>query len=445
MNSIFKLTGIIPGRLVYLTMKRNLFFSLCQRWSRERIEQYQDHMLCKLVRHAGRNVPYYRELFKQNDFNPTGFRGRVDLHKIPLLDKEIIRQNADLLMAENAEQFGLNYDSTSGTSGTPLDLYMDDLTKANKIAAVYSAFKWAGFSIFRRSVHLRANYKEDTAEISKQLYNVHLFNAIDANPQTAIHFIELLQKEKPKVIVGFGFTLLSLGQYAVRNGIKLPQINAVITAGETVSENRRQQLESIYDCKVFDFYSLHECSAVIGECEYQRKHSFDTFAYTELIDDNDMVVSDRGEIVGTCLTNYAMPLIRYRMGDLVENDINGKCECGRNYFLVKEIIGRQNDFIKTPDGKVNNHLEHAMDNTPGLIMSQFVQDAPDHIYVNVVTDEKFSEESFSILEKKLRKSLGNQIIIDFREVEQLERNPNGKTSFIISEIGNIFEIEKSYL
>ena len=104
---------------------------------------------------------------------------------------------------------------------------------------------------------------------------------------------------------------------------------------------------------------------------------------------------------------------------------------------MKEIIGRQNDYLETPDGRfLGNVLEHSIDNAKGVIFSQCVQDAVDHIYLNLIIDDTFNDDSKVELEKGFRVRLGNEIKIDFKIVTELEKNKNGKTSFIMSKIGH---------
>ena len=199
-------------------------------------------------------------------------------------------------------------------------------------------------------------------------------------------------------------------------------------------------MEDAFNCKVFDFFSLHEDVAIITECSYQTKHICEDFAYNEIVDDYGQDASTRGigEIVGTGFYNYAMPLIRYRLGDTVEID-NEKffCKCGRHLKVVKKIIGRQNDYIETPDGRfLGNVLEHAIDNSKGVALSQCVQDAVDHIYLNLIIDDTFNDDSKVEMEKGLRDRLGNEIKIDFKIVAELEKNKSGKTPFVMSKIGH---------
>jgi len=423
-------------------LKQYLFYSTSQKWNRKTIDEYQDEKLIKIVKHAAHYVPYYRNLFSEIKFNLNEFRGRVDMHKIPLLDKETLRTRQKEFIADNADQYGINWDSTSGSSGTPLHLIIDNATKAHKLAAVIRSYRWAGYSPWKKAFSIQSYKFEKPDAIFKHYHfaNMWRFNARLLKKETAIEVIEMINRIKPKIFIGYPFSILMLSKFAQDEGLSIHPFEAIVAAGETLSEQRRKLLEKAYSCKVFDFFSLHEDVSIITECSYQTKHICEDFAYNEIVDDNGQDASMRGVggLVGTGFYNYAMPLIRYKIGDTVRIDTGDQqCKCGRQFKIVKEIIGRQNDYLETPDGRLlGNVLEHAIDNSKGVILSQCVQDAVDHVYLNLIVDDTFNADSKVKLEKGLRDRLGNEIKINFKIVTELEKKKSGKIPFIMSKIGH---------
>jgi len=266
------------------------------------------------------------------------------------------------------------------------------------------------------------------------------FDAKKLKRDTAMELLDMIDRIKPDVFIGYPFSIFMLTQFAEREGRSIHPVESIVTAGETLSEKRRELLKTAYGCRVHDFFSHHENVAVITECENQTRHICEDFSYTEIVDESgkDAFEQGEGQLVGTGFYNYAMPLIRYRIGDkVVSGRSNELCRCGRQFRIIKEITGRENDYLETPDGRLlGNVLEHSVDNAKGVVLSQCVQDAIDHIYVNLIVEKEFSEESKIELEKGLRKRLGNEIKIEFRIVTELERSRSGKTPFIISKIGH---------
>lgn len=427
--------------LIPKVFKNYLFYLSSEKWGKERYEAYQDEQLKKIIRHAAVHVPYYRELFKKIKLNPNQFRGRHDLKRIPILEKETLRTRQKEFIADNAQQFGITWDSTSGSTGTPLHLIIDNSTKAHKLAAVLRSYQWAGYFPGKRTFSLQSYTFKNSQDISKRylLENYWRFNAKLLNEDKALEILEMINKIKPQIFIGYPFSILLISQIAQKNNIKIHPFESIVTAGETLSEQRRILLEEAYNSKAYDFFSHHENVAVIAECRHQKKHLVESFAFNEVIDEQgNPSKTNSGLLVGTGLYNYGMPLIRYNIGDNVVLDTeNQECPCGCNFRRLKEIVGRQNDYLELPDGRfLGNVLEHAVDNAKGVKLSQCIQDEIGHIYINMIVDDTFSKESVKAFELGLRKRLGNDIKIDFRVVNQLEKSKSGKTPFLISKIGH---------
>jgi len=421
-------------------VKRYLFYRHSQNWSQERLEAYRDEMLGRLIRHAARHVPYYRNLFKEIGFDPDQFKGRMDMHKIPLLDKETVRTRREELIADNADKFGIVWESTSGSTGTPLHIIVDRAARSNKLVALIRSYQWAGYALGKKTFSMQSYYLKDDDFEYKKLFRVLRFDSNRFRKDSAIKVIEQINKFRPRFFMGFPFDLLMLSRFAAEAGLSISRPDSMVTYGETLSEHKRKSLEGAYGCRVFDYYSQHECTSMIAECEHHSLHLIDDFACHEVVDEGGKDASEEGfgELIGTGLYNYAMPLIRYRTrDDIVLDRENETCQCGRSFTVVKEIIGKQCDYIETPDGRLLGAvMSHAIDNAKGVVVSQCIQDALNHVCINLVIDNTYNEESEKALERDLRKRLGDEMEIDFCIVPELEKRPGGKTPFILSKIGH---------
>jgi len=422
------------------TLKRLHFYKKSQFWTKEKLQHYQAEMLIKLIQHAGKNVPYYRKLFKEIGLDIFSFHGRKDLHKIPLLDKETVRTRKSEFIADNAKKYGIAWDSTSGSTGTPLHFILDNSVQANKIAALLRSYKWAGYSIGKKTFSVQSYYFKDRDFQYNKLYNILRFDSNLLKKESAIKVIKEINRFQPSFMMGFPFDILMLSKFAEEEGIKIHSPQSIVTYGETLSEKKLKLLENAYQCKVYNFFSLHESAAMISECEQGNLHFIEDFAFHEIADEKGKDASETGfgELIGTSFYNYSMPLIRYKIGDNVKIEKSQKvCNCQRNFRIVKEISGKQCDFIQTPDGRfLGSVMSHSIDNAIGVVCSQIIQNSLEQIEVNLVVDDSFNENSQIELEKGLRKRLGNQIKLKFHQVFQLEKRKSGKTPFIISRIGN---------
>jgi phenylacetate-CoA ligase len=343
------------------------------------------------------------------------------------------------LIADNAAKFGVFWESTSGSTGTPLHVIVDRGARSNKLTALIRSYQWAGYAFGKKTFSMQSYYLEDDYEY-KKFFQVLRFDSNRFKKDSAVRVSEQINRFKPKFFMGFPFDLLMLGRFAAEEDLSIYRPDSMVVYGETLSAQKRAALEAAYGCRVFDYYSQHECSSMIAECEHHSLHLIDDFSYHEVVDAEGRDASKRGygELVGTGFYNYAMPLIRYRTRDDIRFDPESTtCPCGRRFTVIKEIVGKQCDYIETPDGRLLGAvMSHSIDHGQGVVVSQCVQDALDHITVNLVVDESYGDASERALESDLRKRLGADMCIDFKIVPQLEKRPGGKTPFILSKIGH---------
>lgn len=407
--------------------------------SAEQIRNWQLQRLRDLLKHCQVHVPYYQALFKAIGLTEPERITWKDWEHIPLLDKETVRRNPELFMADNAQKYGITKDSTSGSTGSPLHFLLSDSAQANKIAALLRSFHWAGYRLFMPTLNVQSYYFKEHDFQFNPFYRSLRFDSNRLSQSSCLKLGKELQKRKPGIILGFPFDIVRIGQFLKEENRPMPRPKAVITYGETLSERRRVLISEFYQAPVFDFYSMHEGSAMISQCEKGGTHLIDDFAYMEILDRKQEHDINTGNLAGTNFYNYTMPFIRYRIRDIVEPE-DKQCTCGRSFRLVKRVLGKQCDYIKTDDGRLLGAvMSHSIDQARGVIMSQCIQESSDYLVVNVVTDHQYNEESEKNLEAGFRKRIGERMRIEIRVVTQLEKTASGKTPFIISRIGNQFE------
>ena len=226
-------------QIPFKVLKRYGFYKKSQFWTKTQIEDFQDEQLIKLIQHAGQHVPYYRNLFKKNGFNTEKFRGREDMYKIPTLNKEVIRTHQKELIADNAKKFGLTWDSTSGSTGTPLHFVLDDDVQANKIAALLRSYKWAGYKLGKKTFSLQSYYFQDSNYKYNRFYNIIRFDSNKLKKSSAIKVINEINRFKPVFFMGFPFDILMLSRFAEEEGMIIRSPRSIVTYGETHSRKKR--------------------------------------------------------------------------------------------------------------------------------------------------------------------------------------------------------------
>lgn len=431
-NMIIKLSLLIANRY--------RFYSRSQYWDTARIQEYQNKRLIRTIQSAYKEVPYYKELFTSIGFNPDQFLGTRDIAKIPLLDKDVLRKQYQMLVSNNAAKYGMQWEKTSGSTGTPLNILHDNNCLANKSAATFRAFRWTGYR-FGQWLFSIAGVSPDQPtvySIDKMMRRINLYSN-QVTQENCISIGKIVNRLRPQIYMGYGNSFLMMGKFLKDQGISINPPHAIINYGENLSLSIIGQLQSLYNTKVFDYYSHTENCVLIHQCEYGSMHIAEDYSFHELIDDKgNPIEKGEGELVGTTFYSQGMPLIRYKTRDYAVL-CKKRCKCGRKSRVVEEILGRKDDYIITPDGKYLFLPEGAISFASNVITSQYIQDTKDHLTVKIVVDSGFQDVEKDKILIGLRQRFGNVIKIDIEVVEELEKTRAGKTPFIISNIGNKYE------
>ena len=436
----------IKNHLPLMALKYVTFYRRSQWWDRQRLEAYQDRMIVRLVRHAAEHVPYYRKLFDAVGLNPREFHGREDMARIPLLDKETFRQRTDEFVADNADAYHPTWSKTSGSTGTPLEYILDRGSKAHDGAVTLRSYAWAGFHPGMKLFSVKDHLKKWEYKYSF-LGRVLNFDSNCISRESAVAIWQRINRLQPSTFRGYPFTLMMLHKYGVDAGVPMHGPKRIITTGESLPESLRERLEEAYGTEVFDYYGMTENTSMMTECECHTYHAIEDFSYHEFLDPElgAPVTHGRSEVVATNFYNYAMPLIRYRTKDFAWlRPESERCRCGRQFRSVEKIEGREEDYILTPEGVRLNLIETPLNAGKGIMVGQYVQDTPDHMYVNIVPGPDFIEASLVDVEADLRRLLGNTIEIDFHIVDELEHRggkKTGKVPFIYSKMGKSLYLE----
>jgi phenylacetate-CoA ligase len=156
----------------------------------------------------------------------------------------------------------------------------------------------------------------------------------------------------------------------------------------------------------------------------------------EIVDDDGHQMQEgKGKIIATSLYNFSLPFIRYDTGDI--GYITGdKCGCGREYRLLKEVVGRQQEILQTPDGKYihGEFFTHIFWEIEHVKEFQVIQETLDTIVIKIVPEEGFDEKSLEIIRKMIGERSRNWNI-EFKLVNTIERTNAGKYKFVINKMG----------
>lgn len=427
--------------------KFSRFLNKSQWLDKNTLKEYQDECMRKLVKHSFDNVPYYHHLFNRLGLKPDDIKKQEDLPKLPVVTKKIIMENFDCFIAKNLLPKSPSVGITSGSTGTPLRLYYDASSNIAEFCTVLRFSKWCGYTLGERICDIRghvfkngANWRMDWKMNRLQL------SSFDMKKENIDLYVSKLQKFKPKVLRGYPSSLYILATWLKEKNLKIPKPTCIITASETLLDFQKSLIEEVFEARVFDYYGSTERAVFVCHCEKQNYHINQEYGILEVVGDKNISLESNGqtgEIIGTSLHNYLFPLIRYKMDDLaVTQDI--ECSCGRNFPTIKEIIGRIEDIVITPDGRHVGRLDRAFAPVEGIIKSQIIQDNVEEINVNIVKTSKFDDKQKEVLLRELRYRLGEKIKININMQGDIPTTKSGKLKFVISNLNNPGQVMAAY-
>lgn len=356
-----------------------------------------------------------------------------ELKKIPLSNKETVKQSCELIAIDRKNSFS---QKTSGTTGSGLSF---------KATVFSESIMWSFFERFRNKIGIstkdycgyfcgRTIMSVDEQHPPYWIVNYAgkqiLFSNYHLNSQTVDSYISALNKYQPPWIHGYPSFLSLLAKLAIQKKLKLNYVPVAITVGsENYSSNQRKTIERFFKASSFELYCQTEGVAMFSECPHGSIHVEEEFSYVEFLD----VGENRYEVVGTSFYNSAFPFVRYRTGDIVELS-QDKCSCGSSFRVVKSIDGRQEDYITLKNGTKVGRLDHIFKSLDHIVEAQIRQDISGHVTFYIVKGPKYCYDDEVLLKSEIVSRLSNELKFDICYVPVLERTKTGKLRFVLSDV-----------
>lgn len=414
-----------------------------QWWPPERLQELQNEKLRALIKHAYENVPYYHHIFEERGLTDKDIQTVEDLPKLPILTKDNIRLNFQDLLARDFKKRRTFLHATSGSTGEPLEHYVTMDAASINWAGTFRAWGWAGYKIGDKRVTLGGSslvpnepptFKERTRQLAER--NLPL-SVVGINKEKMALYVEKLKKWKPKFIYGYASAAYIFANYLKEKGISDICLKAVFTTAEMLLPQFRQTIEQQFSCKVFDQYGSYDGGAQALECHtHQGYHISAEKAVMEFADENGnpILAGYPGEILSTDLHNYAMPFIRYAVGD-VGIPVQERCPCGRGLPLMKSIEGRTSDFITFDNGvTLSGPALTLVFKDCHIKQYQVIQKGKDKLVIKVVKGEGYTGQDTNHFLSIIRAHAGEGIGIETEFVDEIPPARGGKYKFIISKV-----------
>jgi phenylacetate-CoA ligase len=405
-----------------------LFFG--RGWDRAEIEAFQARRLRALVRHAHESVPYYRGLFDRAGLRPGDIRGLADLPRIPLTS----RGDLQILSARDvvARRFGakkLAVHRTSGSSGQPLSVrrtwFEEWLLQAYRLQILFHL----GLRVTDRRVAVV--YLANGKPVRRVRAGLLRYEEIDCFSPPAV-LLARLRELRPDVLRGYPATLSWLVGHLTDADRERIRPKLVVTDSEMMTADMRTRIREGFGARVFDFYDSHEFNMIAWECAPGGSyHVSDASVLVEVMRDGRAAEpGEEGELVATALHSFAMPFIRYRLGDLVTRGPSG-CACGAPNSTLGEIQGRTFDRFELPNGRSIHPYSLAttlVRSASWLRQFQIVQERSDRIRLKLVPMERSHPPADweSEMRRIFAERLGDGVRIEMEWVDRIPNESNGK-------------------
>jgi len=407
--------------------------------SRNDLIEFKEVYLKRLLFHASKHVPYYRRLLK----NAGVVNGEtVELSKfdrIPILTKEIMR--SEELKSDDYLTRNWYYNFSGGSTGEPTrfiqdanyrkwvdatnKFYYKDILDIDEINVKKILFWGSPRDLFRGNIGIKA-------KIGTWLTNTVWLNSFRMTELDMQKYVRTINLYKPDLIRGYAGSLFELCHFAETKNVKINKPKILVSSAETLNNEMREKIESVFGNKLYDFYGSRETASLAGECKCGLMHIFEFNNYIEILNEYNQPVKEgqEGRIIVTNLHNYSMPFIRYEIGDTAVLGFN-KCKCGNILPTLVKICGRiEEQFIKKNGDVVIGyffvHLMGVVLNKGFIKKFQVIQEDYDKIRILAILQQTLPEVEKKDIENKIRVEMGQDCRIIWDFVDDIPKTKSGK-------------------
>jgi len=428
---------LLLGRSYFLARK---CLSQTEYQSSEKLIRLQSSLLSSILLHAVKKIPFYSNLRSNISLIMTD--PESGLKKFPIIDKSTVRKYIHSLT--HYKFLKGRRVTTGGSTGQPLVFYMDRFkTRQIEKAFIFDQWKRVGYQFGDSIFNLRGRTPQDGKFYHhERLFNIFYGSSFNLKMSTIRQYVKFIDEISPCFIHGYPSTIYQLAKLMEHAGLRLKEKpQAVFCGSEKLFPFQRALIESIFSVRVYVWYGHSECLALGGACENSDVlHFYPQYGYVELLPTGIQNAQGKEiyELLATGFNNPVMPLIRYRTGDYAVLADSQKCSCGRNYLLVDEVLGREQEFIIDKDGEMVSATSLIFGQHyalfSGLDGIYLQQKEPGKLTINLKKNKFFKDDDFVAMKEKMNSLLVDRINIDYIFTENIPLSRIGKTRLVQQEI-----------
>ncbi|HEX2748757.1 MAG TPA: hypothetical protein VHM91_12205 [Verrucomicrobiales bacterium] len=407
-------------------------------WDSGQWHRWQQQQLTALLDRAATKVPFYRNLWanRQSD--------RASLRDWPVLSKQSVRADSRAFVADDADRSRLSLENTSGTSGTPIQLWQNREDVRAWYALMEARWRmWNGVSrtdpwaILGGQLITPVHQTKPPYWIWNYGLNQLYLSSYHISAETCAGYLEAIRRRRAVYLWGYASSLYSLAVFARDKKLTPPPLKAIISNAEPLLQHQREMIAEVFGCPVKDTYGMSEMLCAASECEAGSMHLWPETGVHEVLEDETdepVPLGRAGRLVCTGFLNQDMPLVRYDTGDrVIIAPPDQSCACGRRLPLLLSVEGRCDDVLWTTDDRRIGRMDTVFKSDLPIVEAQIIQETLSTVRVLVVPGNGYESSHEAGLQKSVKERLGEvEVIVE--QVKEIPRTANGKFRAVISKI-----------
>ena len=418
------------------------------------IRKLHEQRLTALLLHAWSTTDYYRQVLSEAGAVRNGVVDLTRFSEIPFLTRDIIRQEFDRLTSRALPDGRRAYrNATGGSTGQPAQFLQDNFYWDVNVATKLFHFEWFGkkpgdpeLKIWGAEHDLLKGREALSSRLKSWLYNRRSEQCFFLPEDRIEEIIQHINRFRPRLIWAYRDGIDVIAQHINRRALKMHRPAAIFLGGGTIYPHIVEAVEEAFGgAPTISHYGGRETGDVACQCPQRGGLHISLNAHkVEVIDPQGRPARDgeEGELAVTPLHNYAMPLIRYRVGDRAA-PIAEPCPCGRGFPMLKRIYGRVMDRLVNARGDSVDPMFFTafigrITNDGFIRRFQVVQEEVDLLTVKIILVEGVRpDEVLPRLEAasdKIRLVMGPTCRIDYQFVDQIPLTATGKHAYVVRKI-----------
>jgi phenylacetate-CoA ligase len=395
------------------------------------LQDIQRDKLRSLLEHASKSVPYYRDLEVTSSADPYEW-----LTRFPILTKRSIRDGGDSLLF--TPKTNLVAASSSGSSGYQSTVYLTkrEISRTQAIQTLW--WEWAGYKLGNTLLQTGMGVERGSVKAAKdRILRTNYVRAFGLSEEDIVRQLEDLRRHPRQHLAGYASSLYLYAKVASDHGIHDITFNSVISWGDKMFSHYREKIETQFRTRVFDTYGCAERIMIAAQKDTDQYYVMSPHVVVELLDDRWQPVpqGELGRVVVTRLDGFAMPLIRYYLGDLA---VAGQRRDGErydfNFPLLDRIVGRDTDIVRTPWNQYMtvHTFTGILEYYPQIKQFRVVQKDLSGITIEYIPASGFTPAVLDEIRNKILSHLSQPFAISFVQVAKISPSPSGKPQIVES-------------